>query len=113
MQNGKHDVTIQVLEHIRKHPGMYFSEMAPAVVNFLEGFKIALAPEVFDVVYADALRLRGWDVSSKAVWQQMREKNYDEEAINAEMLAIYLDVWREIERREAIQAPKNMESTDQ
>lgn len=99
MQDDKHQATIQALEYIHRHPGMFFSESAPAVVNFLEGFKMALAPADFDVVYANILRKRGWDAAAKAVWEQMREQKYDEAAINAEMLAIYLDVWREIEGR--------------
>lgn len=112
MANEQPSITVKVLEHIHKHPGMYFSGMAPAVVNFLEGFKLAIAPEDFEPVYADVIRQRGWEISSKAVWQQMQEKGFDEDAVNAEMLAIYLDVWREIERQQKQNTEHKLETTD-
>lgn len=90
----------QVMEHMRKRPNMYFSSDVPAVVTFLQGFDMAFrlmnAEVNFEVVQKEVILSRGWEYSAQPVWHQMQERGVDNEAIKAEMLAIYSAVWEKI-----------------
>jgi hypothetical protein len=104
MIKEQHENIVRVLEHIRKRPGMYFSSEVPTVVTFLDGFKTAcviLDPELdFDALFKHVILNRGWEHGAQAVWSQMRERGFSEEAVVDEMIAIYTAVWEKI----AIQA---------
>jgi len=96
----RREAFMKALEHLQKRPHMYFSADAPAVANFLEGFKFAyllLMPSPdFYLVFKEIATRRGWEDSPQAVWGQMRERGFDEEAIIAEMLAIHSEVFEKI-----------------
>jgi hypothetical protein len=93
MTDAQNTQILTILEHVRKRPGMYFSDQVPAVANFLNGF--VLACSLFEETLRDnsayhrALVARGWEITSTGVWVQMAERGYDEAAIIQEMLIIY------------------------
>ncbi len=91
---------LKVLDHVRKRPQMYISSEVPAVANFLEGFKLAYVllnrAAEFEAIYVQVIQSRGWVQSSQAVWRQMQERGFDDEAIIAELLAIHSAVWEKI-----------------
>jgi hypothetical protein len=91
---------LRVLEHMRKRPGMYFSSEVPTVVTFFDGFKMAcviLNPELdFDTLFKDVILNRGWEHSAQAVWRQMQERGFSDEAVIDEMIAIYTAVWEKV-----------------
>jgi len=91
---------VRVLEHMRKRPGMYFSSEVPTVATFLDGFKTAcilLNPDLnFDNLFKEVILDRGWENSAQAVWRQMQERGFKDEAIIDEMIAIYTAVWEKI-----------------
>jgi hypothetical protein len=88
------------LTHIRKRPGMYFSPEAPAVANFIEGFRIACAVlgsiAEYDAVYKQVIIEHGWEWSSTALWIQMKARGLDDEAMIAELLDIQTAIWERI-----------------
>lgn len=96
MDEKQRDNFKKALDHLQKRPRMYFSSDAPAVANWLEGFKFAFllltpAPDFYEI-FNEVVAARGWEHSPQAVWGQMQERGWDEDAINAEMLAIYNEV---------------------
>jgi hypothetical protein len=76
------------LMHIRKRPGMYFSSEAPAVANFIDGFRVACAllgsVAEYDAVYKQVIKEHGWEWSSTALWTQMKARGLDDEAMITE-----------------------------
>lgn len=100
MNEKQRDSFMKALEHLQQRPRMYFSADAPAVANFLEGFKLAyllLSPTPdFQTVFKDVAIRRGWEDSPQAVWGQMLERGFEEDAIIAEMLAIHREVFEKI-----------------
>jgi hypothetical protein len=98
------------LAHVRKRPGMYFSSGVPAVVNFIEGFRVAcqLLGEIedYDTIYNQIVVERGWEWSSQAIWIQMNERGLDDSAIIAELLDIQLAVWERV----STQQPASIDS---
>lgn len=100
MNEKQREAFTKALEHLQKRPRMYFSADAPAVANFLEGFKFAyllLMPSPdFYAVFKEVATRRGWEDSPQAVWGQMRERGFEEDAIIAEMLAIHMEVFEKI-----------------
>ncbi len=111
MDSKKRENILKVLEHMRKHPLMYFSSEVPAVATFLEGFKMALLlanpTDNFGSVFQDVILGRGWKVSAQAVWHQMQERGYDDEAIIEEMLLIYSAVWEKLLHQPVVQNESN------
>jgi hypothetical protein len=100
MNEEQKENMLKILEHIRKRPYMYFSTDVPAVATFLDGFKLAysiLNPDAdFNAVFIQEILKRGWNHSAQAVWHQMRERGFDDEAMITELLAIHSAVWEKI-----------------
>jgi hypothetical protein len=90
----------QLFDHMKKRPGMWFSGQVPPIVTWFQGFQMAFklqhpALDV-DAQYAQVILQRGWESGAQAVWRQMEAKGMSPEAINAELLAIYAEVWDRI-----------------
>jgi hypothetical protein len=112
MDEKQRDNFLKVLEHLRKRPLMYFSSDAPAVANFLEGFTMAFLMSnpttAFYQVRQEVIEERSWDgKSTQAVWHQMQERGYDDEAIITEMLAIYSIVLERILLQSIVETESN------
>lgn len=100
MDEKQHDTFMKAYDHLQKRPGMYFASGVPAVANFMEGFKTAFllfntTPDFYNVFKEVAIN-RGWEDSPQAVWGQMQERGWDEDAIITELLEIYRLVFEKL-----------------
>ncbi len=83
---------VSVLSHIRLRPGMYFSNFAPAIHNYLHGFQAACTLLGFDIwngqqeIWAE----RGWKISALHPISQMQEKGMTDDEIAAEVFGMML-----------------------
>lgn len=98
---GNQNMLLAGWEHICKRPLMYFSNDVPAVVNFLEGFKTAclMLNPAFDykAIYGQVIQERGWKDSPQGIWRQMQERGMSDEEVISEMLAVYQEIWTQLD----------------
>ncbi len=84
---------LEVLKHIQKRPNMWVASDLPAIVNFLNGFKIALSAtgyELPETVHAEIAEMRGWEGASVPLYRQMEAQGMDETAIIEELVTIWI-----------------------
>ncbi len=96
-QNEKISILLDVLQHMRKRPGMYFSTVTQADC-YLRGFYSA-SHICLDLPPSTRYRAtvtieRGWTWSAVHPWNEMRNQGMDDAAIIDEMLAIEIEVWK-------------------
>ncbi len=100
MDKGQRAKLLKGLDHVRQRPGMYFSSEVPAVVNFIEGFRLACAllgsVANYDAIYKQVIEERGWKWSSQPIWTQMKERGLNDDAIIAELFDIQMMLWQRI-----------------
>jgi hypothetical protein len=80
---------LQVLQHMRLRPGMWFSDTVPPVVNTLIGMGIGLGEYFHE--HKDVVVERGWTVSSQHPALEMKARGMSDEAITHEILTIAIE----------------------
>lgn len=100
MDEKQAHAVIEALEHIRKRPGMYFSDEFSAAINFITGFETACRVLFSELertteVVQDVLAERGWQGNSTGfLWKEMETQGLEQSAIIEELLAIEIEIWK-------------------
>jgi hypothetical protein len=81
-----------ILAYMRLRPGMYISNDAPAIQNYLYGFQAAFSILGCDVWKGEAQIWveRGWEVTAMHPIRQMQEKGMSDHEVTVEVLTMLL-----------------------
>lgn len=85
---------IETLKHVRKRPGMYFTDDMASIDNFVSGFYTALA--VFadqtdsEEIYSKLLQEKGLQ-HNRSIYQQLKEKGYNDAEAIYEYLTLLIE----------------------
>jgi hypothetical protein len=89
---------ITIVEQIRIRPRMFFGDMLPAPINFLNGVGLMLVlmdlSGLYYHHYWEIAKQRGWRSTSQHIHDQMIEKGLTQEEATAELMEIELEVWK-------------------
>lgn len=89
---------VKLLELVRGRPQMFIGKGLPEVVNFLLGFNTAcrmLGLELPDeTIFSSVLVEHGWETTTLATLNAMREDGMDDSAITEELLTCHIEAWQ-------------------
>jgi len=92
MTNPKLEQVIAMLVHVRKRPGMYFSDGISPVENFFTGFSLALGSLLEDsnTQYQELLTNHGLQYN-KSIYQQLKDRGLTDNDATQLYLSIMIE----------------------
>lgn len=100
MNKLQHDNLLELLKHIRKRPGMYFTDDMAAIDNFISGFDAAIRI-FFDhsntpAIYLSLLRERKLE-PNRSPYQQLRERGFNHDDAIYEYVSLLIDLYKDVD----------------
>lgn len=96
--NSDPKAVVKLLEVIRSRPQMFISKGLPEVVNFMLGFNTACRmlglEQPDEAIFSSVMVERGWETTTLATLNTMREDGLDDTAITEELLTCHIEAWQ-------------------